>query len=116
MLVVPATTRRHVALRIPEHDLADIDRLAGHYGLTRTACMIRAATGELWRIPPTSTHGSTPYNGGPAAANSSRSATDAGRTAPRITCCSRCRNRNSVGRELPAGHGVSGHTGRVAPK
>ena len=47
MSVVLATTRRHVALRIPEQVLAEIDRLADRYGLTRTAYMIRASTGEL---------------------------------------------------------------------
>jgi hypothetical protein len=40
-------TRRHIALRIPQDDLAQIDGLAEDYGLTRTAYMIRASTGEL---------------------------------------------------------------------
>ena len=40
-------TRRHVALRIPQDVLAQIDGLAEDYGLTRTAYMIRASTGEL---------------------------------------------------------------------
>jgi hypothetical protein len=40
-------TRRHVALRIPENLLAQIDGLAEGFGLTRTAYMIRASTGEL---------------------------------------------------------------------
>ncbi len=40
-------TRRHVALRVPENLLAQIDGLADDYGLTRTAYMIRASTGEL---------------------------------------------------------------------
>lgn len=40
-------TRRHVALRIPLDVLAQIDGLAEDHGLTRTAYMIRASTGEL---------------------------------------------------------------------
>jgi hypothetical protein len=39
--------RRHVALRIPQDVLAQIDGLAADFGLTRTAYMIRASTGEL---------------------------------------------------------------------
>jgi hypothetical protein len=41
------STRRHVALRIPQDVLAQIDRLAEDRGLARTAYMIRASTGEL---------------------------------------------------------------------
>jgi hypothetical protein len=40
-------TRRHVALRVPQDVLAQIDGLAEDHGLTRTAYMIRASTGEL---------------------------------------------------------------------
>ena len=44
---LPASDRRHLALRIPEADLAIIDRLAKHHRMTRTEYMIRASTGEL---------------------------------------------------------------------
>jgi hypothetical protein len=45
--IVSTLTRRHVALRIPPDVLAQIDGLAEDRGLTRTAYMIRASTGEL---------------------------------------------------------------------
>lgn len=44
---LPASERRHMAIRIPEADLAVIDRLANHHRMTRTEYMIRASTGEL---------------------------------------------------------------------
>ncbi len=40
-------TRRYIALRVPERALAQIDGLAERHGLTRTAYMVRASTGEL---------------------------------------------------------------------
>ena len=42
-----AIPRRHLALRIPADALVEIDRLAEEHGLTRTAYMVRASTGEL---------------------------------------------------------------------
>ncbi len=47
LLTMSTLTRRHVALRIPQDVLAQIDGLAEDYGLTRSAYMIRASTGEL---------------------------------------------------------------------
>jgi uncharacterized protein (DUF1778 family) len=44
---LPASGRRHMALRIPEADLAIIDQLANQHRMTRTDYMIRASTGEL---------------------------------------------------------------------